>query len=267
MAEDRHTWLAFFANELRHWRELRGMTQEQLAKVINYSSSTVAMIETACRKPKPDLIQRCDRELETGGALKRLYDELVSREVTPDWLDRWKKIEQQATAFNWFELFVMPGLIQTPGYARAVLEAGHPSSVDIDAQVKARLERQRILDGDDPPMFVGVMDESVLRRPLGGAKVMNDQLMHLAELSERPNIVLHIVPYEVGGYAGLTGPFVIALVDGDEVVYQDAALSGHVIEHSGDIATFKRMWEALRSDALPRGASLDLITKAARQWA
>jgi hypothetical protein len=88
------------------------MTQEQLAKVISYSSSTVAMIETACRKPKPDLIQRCDRELETGGALERLYDELVSREVTPDWLDRWKKIEAGASGLNSFELFVIPGLLQ-----------------------------------------------------------------------------------------------------------------------------------------------------------
>ncbi|HEV7931119.1 MAG TPA: DUF5753 domain-containing protein, partial [Actinomadura sp.] len=220
----------------------------------------------ACRKPKPDLIQRCDRELETGGALKRLYDELVSREVTPDWLDRWKKIEAGASALNSFELFVIPGLLQRPGYARAILEAGYPTSLDIDARVNARLERQQLLTRDDPPMFVAVMDETTLRRPMGGPKVMHDQLMHLVEISERPNIVLHIVPYEVGAYAGLTGPFVIALLDGDEIVYQDAALSGHVIENPHDVAIFKRMWEALRSDALPRTASLKLIMEVARQW-
>lgn len=185
--------------------------------------------------------------------------------MTPDWLDRWRTIESQATALNWFELFVVPGLLQTPAYADAILRAGQ-TYLDVEAQVQARLERQRVLTRDDPPMFVAVLGENVLHRPLGGPQVMHDQLMHLVELSELPTVAVHVVPYEVGAYAGLTGPFVIALVDGDEVVYQDAALSGHVMENAKDVVVFKRMWESLRSDALPRAASLDLIVKVARQW-
>jgi transcriptional regulator with XRE-family HTH domain len=262
---ERRTWLHYWAAELAAWREFRGITQSQLAAAINYAESTVAMIETAKRKPKLDFVQRCDVALQTGGALRRLKDELVDRELVPDWLDRWRQIEEQASELNWFEIFVIPGLLQTPEYARAILEAGHTKPLDLEAQVKARLERQQILTREDPPMFVAVMDENAIRRGIGGDKVMYDQLMHLLELAEQPHIRLQIIPHDVGAYAGLTGPFVVATLDGDEVVYQEAALRGHIIEGHEDVAAFKRMWAALRADALPRKASLDLISEVAKE--
>ena len=263
---DRRTWLHYWAAELVAWREFRGVTQSQLAAAINYAESTVAMIETAKRKPKPDFVERCDQALQTGGALKRLMEELVERELVPDWLDRWRQIEAQATELNWFEIFVLPGLLQTPEYARAILAAGHTKPHDLEAQVMARLERQEILLKEDPPMLVTVMDDNAIQRLIGGEKVMHDQLMHLLELAEQPHIRLQIIPHDVGAYAGLTGPFVIATMDGEQVVYQEAALRGHIIEGHRDVATFKRMWAALRADALPRKASLDLILKEAKQW-
>jgi transcriptional regulator with XRE-family HTH domain len=263
---ERRTWLHYWAAELVAWREFRGMTQSRLADAINYAESTVAMIETAKRKPKPDFVERCDDVLQTGGALKRLMDELVERELVPDWLDRWRQIEGLSTELNWFEIFVIPGLLQTPEYARAILAAGHTRPLDLDAQVRARLERQAILTRDDPPMMVAVMDDNAVRRVIGGEKVMHDQLMHLLELAEQPHIRLQIIPHDVGAYAGLTGPFVIATLDGEQVVYQEAALRGHIVEGHADVAAFKRMWAALRADALPRKASLDLISKVAKQW-
>src|SRR4051794_32968677 len=109
---ERRTWLHYWAAELVAWREFRGMTQGQLGAAINYADSTVAMVETARRKPKSDFVQRCDKALQTGGALKRLMNELVERELMPDWLDRWRSIEAQTTELNWFEIFVIPGLLQ-----------------------------------------------------------------------------------------------------------------------------------------------------------
>lgn len=263
---ERRTWLHYWAAELVAWREFRGMTQSQLAAAINYAESTVAMVETARRKPNQDFVQRCDEALQTGGALQRLMDELVERELVPDWLDRWRQIEAQSTELNWFEIFVIPGLLQTPEYARAILAAGHTRPLDLEAQVKARLERQEILTGEDPPMYVAVMDENAIRRMIGNAKVMHDQLMHLVELAAQPHIRLQIIPHDVGAYAGLTGPFVIATLDGDEVVYQEAALRGHIVEGQRDVAAFKRMWASLRADALSRKASIDLILEVAEQW-
>ena len=266
MNSNRRTWMEYFADELRAWREFRGLTQAQLAKAINYAESMVAMVETAKRKAKRDFIERCDVALETGGALLRLYEELVSREVTPDWLDRWRTILERATEINSFQPLVVHGLLQTPDYARAILEAGPPSGADLDAKVQVRLARQAILNRDDPPMLVCVMDEVVLRKPVGGPKVMYDQLMHLVEWSKQPHIRLHVVPNDTGAYAGLAGAFVIASMDGDDFVYLDNALTGQVTENTEDIAFMNRTWESLRAEALPRTASLNLITEVAGQW-
>jgi len=165
--------MEYFAKELVAWREFRGMTQEQLAKAITFSSSLVAMVETCQRKAKPDFIQRCDDALETGGALMRLYKELVSREVIPDYLDRWRSVEEQATVINTFQLEVVPGLLQTPDYARAVLQIGLPTAPpeEIEAKVTARIERQAPLMSDHPPMFVAILDEGVIRVSGKGGKV------------------------------------------------------------------------------------------------
>ncbi|MEV5751941.1 helix-turn-helix transcriptional regulator [Actinoallomurus sp. NPDC052308] len=265
---DGRTWLEYFAAELRSWREYRKMSQLQLAKAINYSESAVGMVETARRKPKVDFVKRCDDALETGGALRRLLKELVERELIPDWLDRWRIVEEQATALNSFEALVVPGLLQTPDYARAVFErSGQPASQDIEAQVRTRIERQQILERDDPPMFVAVVDEGVLHRAVGGPEVMCAQLLHLVELCEsRSDIVVQVIPKDVGAYAGLAGPFAIATMDGDEFVYLDTALYGQLAESAHDLAIVKRMWETLRAEALPRQASINLIKKVAEQW-
>ncbi|MCO5992415.1 helix-turn-helix transcriptional regulator [Actinoallomurus sp. WRP9H-5] len=244
------------------------MSQLQLAKAINYSESAVGMVETARRKPKVDFVKRCDDALGTGGALRRLLKELVERELIPDWLDRWRIIEEQATALNWFEALLIPGLLQTPDYARAVFEkSGQPASQDIEAQVRTRVERQQILERDEAPMFVAVVDEGVLHRAVGGPRVMREQLLYLVQLCEaRSDIVVQVIPGDTGAYAGLAGPFVIATMDGDEFVYLDTALYGQVAESADDLAIVKRMWESLRAEALPRQASLNLIKKVAERW-
>ena len=262
------TWMEYFAKELVTWREFRGMTQEQLAKAITFSSSLVAMVETCQRKAKPDFIQRCDDALETGGALMRLYKELVSREVIPDYLDRWRSVEEQATVINTFQLEVVPGLLQTPDYARAVLQIGLPTAPpeEIEAKVTARIERQAPLMSDHPPMFVAILDEGVIRRAIGGAKVMREQLLHLIKLCERPHIVVQVVPFAVGAYAGIGGPFNLATLDGDEVAYLDTTLRGHIAEDPEEVAIIKHRWESLRAEALSRPESLRLMKEVADQW-
>src|SRR4051794_10464190 len=199
----------YFAAELRSWREYRKMSQQQLADAIHYSVSAVAMIETAQRKARPDFIKRCDEVLQTGGALARLMKELVERELIPDWMNRWRTIEKHATALNSFEPVIVPGLLQTADYARTIFEnSGQPTSVDVDAQVSARLERQKILASDKPPILVAVIDEAVLHRNVGGPAVMKEQLTHLVELSRtRSDVVIQVIPKETGAHAGVAGPF------------------------------------------------------------
>jgi transcriptional regulator with XRE-family HTH domain len=267
-SNDRRTWQDYFATELRSWREFRKMSQLQLAEAINYSEATVAMVETRQRKARPEFVERCDKALQTGGALTRLMKELVDRELVPDWMNRWRTIEGAATSLNWFEPLVFPGLLQTPAYARALFEKnGQAASADIEAQVGTRLARQKILTRDVPPMFVAVIDEGMLHRAVGGPEVMHQQLMHLADLcGGRSDIVVQIIPNVTGAYAGLSGPFIIATMDGDELVYLDTALYGQIAESPPEVAIMKRMWESLRAEALPRTASLNLIEEVAKKW-
>ncbi len=260
------TALEFFARELRQAREAAGMSQAQLATaIVGYSPSFVAMVETSRRVPKPDFAERCDRVLETSGILSRLTDDLVCRGMPPEWLGKWLQIEGTATSLLSYEPLLVPGLLQIEPYAREVIAtSGRP--FDVDDQVEARVARQRILTLDSRPMLVVVLDEGVLHRPVGGAQVMRDQLAHLLDAAQRPEVVIQIVPIEAGAYSGLAGPFVIADFGGREVVYVDNALSGDVIEHAPDVATMKRLWESLRAEALPMKQSIELMTKVAETW-
>jgi hypothetical protein len=122
------------------------------------------------------------------------------------------------------------------------------------------------LTGEDPPAFVAVLDEVVLHRPIGGPKVMHEQLTHLIDIADRTDIVIQVIPFEVGEYAGLAGAFVIASMDGREFAYLDNAMSGDVIEGTDDVAAVKRTWESLRGDALSKKASIELIKKVAEKW-
>lgn len=267
MSPPRRTWLEYLAKELTAWREYRDMTQEQLAKAITFSPSLVAMVETCQRKPKPDFVQRCDEALQTGGALLRLYTELLSRESVPDYLDRWRTVEEQATVINTFQLEVVPGLPQTPAYARVVLQIGLPTATpeEIDAMVAARIRRQAPLTAERPPMFVAILDEGVIRRLIGERAVMHEQLMHLIGLCERSNIVVQVVPADIGAYAGIGGPFNLAILDGDEIAYLDTTLRGHIVEDPAEVAVIKHRWESLRTEALSRPASLRLMREVADQ--
>ncbi|MEU8268620.1 helix-turn-helix transcriptional regulator [Sphaerisporangium sp. NPDC049002] len=266
MNGNRMTPLEFFARELRQAREAAGMSQAQLATaIVGYSPSFVAMVETSRRVPKPDFAERCDRILDTGGIFSRLVDDLVCRGMPPEWLGKWLVVEAKATSLLWYEPLLVPGLLQTEQYAREVIaRSGRP--FDVDDQVEARLARQRILTGDNRPMFVVVLDEGVLRRPVGGPKVMHEQLQVLLGVAERPDVVIQIVPLDAGAYPGLSGPLVIANFDGGEVVYVDNALNGDVVERAADVAALKRLWESLRAEALPTKQSIDLMAKVAETW-
>jgi hypothetical protein len=161
---------------------------------------------------------------------------------------------------------VVPGLLQTEAYARAILSTRMGATAEeLDEAVAARMERQRILDREHPPELWVILDEAVLRRPVGGADVMRGQLARLAEAARRPHIAIQVIPFGAGAHEGLRGgAFVVADFDGAATVaYQDAASSGHIIEDATDVEALAVTWDTLRLDALPRAASVDLITSSA----
>lgn len=131
----------------------------------------------------------------------------------------------------------------------------------------ARMDRQAILHQEEPPLLWVILDEGVLRRPVGGAHVMHEQLVQLAEAARLPNIVVQVIPLSVGAHQGMSGNFVIAdFADGPSAVYQDTAARGQIVEDADDIAAVTVMWDTLNSEALPRAASLKLVEEAAKTW-
>ena len=164
---------------------------------------------------------------------------------------------------------LIPGLLQTEGYIRAVHEAWRPvdGNVKIDAEVAARLERQTILDRELPPSLGVVIDESVLYRPIGGPAVMRDQLAHLLDMSERPRVSVQVVPTDTGAHVGLQGGFAILPFSGNApgMVYFESPDRGETTQDAKRLARVTVTYDTLRDNALSARASRDLIRKVAHE--
>ncbi|WP_041799099.1 helix-turn-helix domain-containing protein [Micromonospora aurantiaca (nom. illeg.)] len=254
----------FLLAELRAARTARGMSQEDFGKLINYSGTHVGNVESGTRPLKADYVAAVDQALNTNG----LYSRLLERLGAPIWLREWIDEEQRATALRWYEPAWMPGLLQTPEYARATL-ADELLSADVaDRLVTARLARQALLRRDPPPLVTVVLDGTVIRRVGDGQESMiAAQLAYLAECAELPHVQVHIVPESVGIYTGLTGPFVLASQPGGGwVACADGQLTAQITDRPEDIATLERRWDRICGVALPRRDSLELIRKAAGSW-
>jgi Domain of unknown function (DUF5753) len=160
-------------------------------------------------------------------------------------------------------------MLQTEAYMRAVLgtRAGTTSD-EIDAQVRGRLERQAVLNRDDPPppMLWALVDEGILYRPVAPAPVMHDQLEHLVELSQRPNITIQVVPYDAGGHTGLLGAFTVAeMGNRDAIVFLEDIADGRIFEDDATLSQVTLRFRSLMSEALPKSASRDLIARVAEE--
>lgn len=261
-----------FGAELGYYRERAGLSQTELAALVNVSHDVISKIETGDRPPAKNFPERLDAvpQLDTRDGLARLWKNLrkgLRHRVTPGWFQPWPRIEAGATILRWYEPLLVPGLLQTEEYARAIL-AVEPGTRpdDLDDRVAARMERQAILDRADAPQLWCVLDEFVLHRCIGGARVMHDQLEHLADVAERPQTSVQVIPASAGEHAGLLGAFIVADLDGAPgMVYLETSAEGQIADSPVIVthATFR--FDSLRSEALPRAASRELIMKVARE--
>lgn len=177
-------------------------------------------------------------------------------------------IEAAASQLRAAQSLLVDGLLQTPDYARALLSTRvGTGAADIEEQLAARMSRQAILDRDDPPLLWTVMDEGVLRRPVGDRHIMLGQCEHLIEMSARPNIVMQFIPASTGAHDGLNGSFVIAdFADAPSIAYLETAMTGMIIEQASQVAELNVIYAGLNTEALPRAASIELIKEVAKEW-
>ena len=262
--------LEFFGAELRRARIAAELSQELLGKQVGYSGAQVGKVETGERAPSKDFAQNCDEALpEAGGLFTRLY--ALARRWDggyPSWFAEWIEAERRATSLCWWEALLVPGLLQTADYARALFVAWRSADSDdeLDRLVNARMERQAIFERPEPPGLWAIVDEGVLHRCIGSGKIMYDQLAHLADMSDRPKITIQVVPGEVGAHVGLLGAFAIASAgNAPGTVYMESPDQGQTTEKSSVVAKVSDNFDTLRAEALPRGASQDLIRRVAEQ--
>jgi hypothetical protein len=197
-----------------------------------------------------------DKAYGTGELLSLLLHHATTGH-DPDWLRTHLELEGKATVLKTYELGVVPGLLQTPGYARALfISAG---SKDVDGQVAKRMERQQILSKKEPPDVWVLLAESVLGWQVGGADVMREQLARLLEVSELPNVVLRVVPRTAGAHLGLYGTFKIMKVGTTKLVYTEAMGGGRLVQGSSEAETFEEWYDRIGAVALPIDSSRRLI--------
>lgn len=249
--------LAYFGSELRRYRIAAELSQERLGEAINYTGALVGLVETAKRTPTREFAELCDAALETGGALARLWP-LVNRGHFPSWFRGFVELEATATTIEWFEPQNVPGLLQTEDYARALIQACWSESAE--QQVSARMERQRVLDNPTSPLLWTILDEAVLRRPIGGQAVMRGQLKRLAELMETQRVVLQVLPYEAGAHACSDGAMIIlGFNEGPDVVYIEGYGSGQLVNLPNEVRRCRLRYDLARAAALSPEASVAKI--------
>jgi hypothetical protein len=200
-----------------------------------------------------------DRLFDTKEALTRLWDGLFKKSgAVPSWFTDWYKHESEATHIRSSQPLVVDGLLQTPAYARVLLDGD-------EAAVETRISRQAILtrDAPRPPSVLCVIDESVLYRDIGGSEVMREQLEHLIRASSH-RVKIQIVPSLHHG--GLSGAFVIGtLTDGSEIAYRDGMLRGETTVDRDDIARLTESFGLIQAHAYPLNQSAELIKRVAKE--
>jgi transcriptional regulator with XRE-family HTH domain len=266
--------LRVFGAMLRHYRTAAGLTPEELGARVYLSASQIRKVEDGTRTPTEALTRACEAlpELNCNGALTTLREILkdhLRHRAYPGWFQAWPDHESHARRLRNFELAVVPGLLQTEIYARAIFSTRvGATEEELDEAVAARLERQQILDHEQPPELWVLLDEAVLRRPVGGPEVVAEQLEFLATAARRPHIVIQIIPLAAGAHEGMRGgAFVLAdFTESPTLGYQDTAVTGQIVEDENQVEALAVTWDTLRLEALPRSASLQLVEEVARTW-
>ena len=262
---------AFLGEELRRAREDAGInSQDMLARELGYSRTVIVKAETGSRPPSREVAARIAERFPN--LCNGMYITLaaIAREENgpiPGWFADWLEREGQAASIRIYQPVIVPGVLQTADYARALFEGGRLSIDDgeVDELVEARAKRQGILEKRVPPPLWVVIDELVLHRLIGTPKVMHDQLVHLADLSERPNVSIQVVPVNTGAYPGLVCAFMIASTDSQPEMYLIEAVEDVTATDDALVAKAAIAFDHVRGAALSRAASRELILKLAEE--
>ncbi|MGW1375725.1 helix-turn-helix domain-containing protein [Streptomyces sp. NPDC002446] len=256
-----------YGDWLRAQREAAGLTQQQLADAAMMTRSHIAHIEAGRRIPSREDARRLDKVLNTGDVLSSFLPQ--DDKTIADYFEAARQLEQQATMLHEFALSYVPGILQTRGYATAVLGAGFPprSDEECDKHVVTRLERAKILTNPVTPVVWALLDEAVLRRPMGGPEVMAEQLMHIVGLAEDKRVRVHVMPFGVGVYPLLQSMLTLMwFEDQPPVAYSEGQAIGKVHDSPAVVQRLQSVYALALGEALSTKESIALMRATAREF-
>jgi transcriptional regulator with XRE-family HTH domain len=263
-------------SQLRRLREARGVSRQDAGYVIRASESKISRLELGrvsfkerdvddlltlygvADKAEREALLQLAREANTPGWWHRYSD------VLPHWFQTYVGLEEAATLIRTYELQFVPGLLQSEGYARAVIRLGNAGATEheIDQRVELRLQRQERLTGPNAPRLWAVLDEGALRRPIGGPEVMRGQFEHLITMSKLPNVTIQVMPFRFGGHAAEGGAFTILRFpeqDLPDVVYVENLTGAMYLDKRDDVDTYLQAMERLCVDSATPERTVELL--------
>ncbi|MFH8759751.1 helix-turn-helix domain-containing protein [Streptomyces atroolivaceus] len=261
---------AFYGAELRRLREAAGLSQNELGERVFCSGTYIGLFEAAERRPQEDLSRRFDELLGSGAHLRRL-SLLARQSKVADYFADAAELETRATSICEYAPMLVPGVLQTREYARAVTRATQrlASEETVDGHVGARMERAGMLLRDTPPTFWAILHEAALRVPVGGADVMSAQLTRLVEATRaHPHLVVQVLPFVAGVHPFMnTMVSLMSFADSPPAAYTEGAYSGQLTEEPGMVADIQAAYDLARAMALSPEASQVLLESAAKEHA
>lgn len=257
--------LRTFGAVVQALREHAGLSRVEFAARVGFSKHTVASVELGRRMPDEAFVESAEVALGNTGALRKAARYLTRGEPgLAAWFRRWARLEKVAVSLCTYECRLVPGLLQSGAYARAVFDNSIPLLTDqqLEAQLTARLERQKMLYERPTIPFSFIVEESVFRRKLGGAEVQRDMLDRVLELSAPRNVTLQVVPLEAEIHACLDGPVrLLETPDGRRLGYSEGQQNGRLITDPKEVSLLCQRYDTLRSQALNPKDSRGLLER------
>ena len=259
--------LKTFGEVVKGFRKRAGLTQEEFAPLVRYSVPTVASIEQGRRFPPPDFVERAEEVLDAFGVIRGAARHLSRQPGLASWFRQWALLEAEAVSLYTYECRVVPGLLQTEAYARAVTFSVPPlpDEEEMEERITARLARQKLLSTSrkPPTAFSFILEQAVLERHTGGDEVTRELYDHLLDMAERHwNVEFQLMPLRQPVHAGLDGPLRLAETpDNQWFGYSEGQENGRLVTDPKAISRLHQRYAKMRSQALPPEDSVGLLRR------
>ncbi|MFD8416997.1 helix-turn-helix domain-containing protein [Streptomyces sp. NPDC059650] len=255
--------IATVGRQLKMWREAAGLDAAQFGKRMGYGPNLIYKIERGTRIPRPEFLDKADEVLEAGGRIAAMKVD-VEKARYPKKVRDLAKLEAQAVEIGAYDNVVVPGLLQVEEYTRSLCALRRPafSEDDVERLATARLARQHVIRRDSAPLLTVVLEEAVLRRPVGGKMVLRRQLEHLLETGSLRHVEIQVMPTAVEEHAGLAGSLtVMRLRDGTTLGHNEVQLVSRLITEPKEVQILDMRYGMIRAQALTPRESLRFIEK------